>query len=482
MKRLFFLLFSIPTFLFAQVGIGTTTPVASSQLEISSTSKGILIPRMTNSQRQLIATPATGLLIYQTDTNFSEQPGFYQYNGANWVPLGFTNIYNSSIPTGGNSFFGMYAGTSSAYQNSGFGYQSLTSSSGHQNTAFGYRGLYNNSTGYQNTVLGSNAGLTNGTGFQNTFLGYNANPSTSSLTNATAIGNGATVANSNSIQLGNNSVTSVVTSGNIGIGIASPTSAFHSDRGNATASYLQFTAGTTTGQTVTDGFDVGIDASGNALLNQQENLPMLLSTNNTERMRISNAGNVGIGTNAPTTKLHIQSSGSGTGLRLVDGSQGADKVLTSDANGNASWTNNVAITAARTATLSTASVNIGENTCTNSAITLPPGKWSVQVTMMALTSSPGDYWIRTGFSTSSTAYTNTYTVGPTLVSGLIRGNGLYNMLTGTLIINNTTGSNLTFYYWTQGFGTYNGGIQSATLASFGTTGWGENSIVAYPMN
>lgn len=56
-----------------------------------------------------------------------------------------------------------------------------------------------------------------------------------------------------------------------------------------------------------------------------------------ERMRISNAGYVGIGTAAPTALLHIN-SGSSPAFRLVDGTQGAGKILTSDANGNAAWT------------------------------------------------------------------------------------------------------------------------------------------------
>ena len=65
------------------VGIGTTTPDASSSLDISSTSKGLLIPRMTSTQKTGISTPATGLLIYQTDGS----AGFYYYNGTTWVLL-----------------------------------------------------------------------------------------------------------------------------------------------------------------------------------------------------------------------------------------------------------------------------------------------------------------------------------------------------------------------------------------------------------
>jgi len=51
----------------AQVGIGTITPDASSILDLTSTSKGLLAPRMTSAQRTAIASPATGLLVYQTD-------------------------------------------------------------------------------------------------------------------------------------------------------------------------------------------------------------------------------------------------------------------------------------------------------------------------------------------------------------------------------------------------------------------------------
>lgn len=64
-------------------GIGTTSPNASSLLEMSSTSKGFLAPRMTFAQRNAIASPATGLLIYQTNNT----PGFYVFNGIAWTAL-----------------------------------------------------------------------------------------------------------------------------------------------------------------------------------------------------------------------------------------------------------------------------------------------------------------------------------------------------------------------------------------------------------
>ena len=68
---------------YAQVGINTNTPSASSALEIESTTGGILIPRMTETQRDAIVSPASGLMIYQTD----EVSGFYFYNGTGWTKI-----------------------------------------------------------------------------------------------------------------------------------------------------------------------------------------------------------------------------------------------------------------------------------------------------------------------------------------------------------------------------------------------------------
>ncbi|GAA4391241.1 hypothetical protein [Hymenobacter koreensis] len=70
------------------VGIGTTTPAASAMLDVASTAKGMLVPRMTQAQRTAIGSPAQGLLVYQTD---GTQAGFY-YNASatatpNWLWL-----------------------------------------------------------------------------------------------------------------------------------------------------------------------------------------------------------------------------------------------------------------------------------------------------------------------------------------------------------------------------------------------------------
>lgn len=80
------------------VGIGTTNPNSSALLDVNSTTKGLLIPRMNEAQKNAIASPATGLLIYQTD-NVS---GFWYFNGTVWVP--FSNAgWSINGNTGTNS-------------------------------------------------------------------------------------------------------------------------------------------------------------------------------------------------------------------------------------------------------------------------------------------------------------------------------------------------------------------------------------------
>jgi hypothetical protein len=72
------------------VSINNTGAVAdsSAMLDVSSNTKGLLIPRMTAEQRTAIASPATGLLIYQTNGD----AGFYYFNGTNWFLLVTTAV------------------------------------------------------------------------------------------------------------------------------------------------------------------------------------------------------------------------------------------------------------------------------------------------------------------------------------------------------------------------------------------------------
>lgn len=91
-------LISVPQ-LFAQVGISATsiTPDASSILELRSNTKGFLPSRMTTTERNAIATPATGLFIYNTTTN-----QLNYYNGSSWQIAGGESV-NSAITAAGTT-------------------------------------------------------------------------------------------------------------------------------------------------------------------------------------------------------------------------------------------------------------------------------------------------------------------------------------------------------------------------------------------
>lgn len=74
------LIWSIALMAQHNVGIGTLTPDSSALLELRATDKGLLIPRLTTAQRLNIPNPATGLLVYDTDSS-----GFWYYNGSMWL-------------------------------------------------------------------------------------------------------------------------------------------------------------------------------------------------------------------------------------------------------------------------------------------------------------------------------------------------------------------------------------------------------------
>ena len=79
----------------AQIGIGTLLPNSSSILDLTSTEKGLLIPRMTTTQRNLIASPALSLIIFNID-----EGEFNSYNGAVLGWQDFSTAYKSVSATG----------------------------------------------------------------------------------------------------------------------------------------------------------------------------------------------------------------------------------------------------------------------------------------------------------------------------------------------------------------------------------------------
>lgn len=105
-----------------EVGIGTTTPSASALLDLTSTTKGLLIPRMTAAQKTAIASPSAGLMIFQTDAPI----GFYYYTGSNWLNISNLGTSNRYIPYSINTNF--YAGGQSLSGAAGSVYIDITNS------------------------------------------------------------------------------------------------------------------------------------------------------------------------------------------------------------------------------------------------------------------------------------------------------------------------------------------------------------------
>lgn len=158
------------------IGVNTNTPHASAALDVSSTTQGLLAPRMTDIQRLAIASPATGLLVYQTNGT----KGLYQFDGSSWLPVssaagltgtgninyhvkftGATTLGNSLIQENVTSLSAGLTTPSVLYQL--YVYRSqLTANGDGQHSLFGYRtrDSQNDGSSYaQNTVNSATEGF-----------------------------------------------------------------------------------------------------------------------------------------------------------------------------------------------------------------------------------------------------------------------------------------------------------------------------------
>ena len=233
---------------------------------------------------------------------------------------------------------------------------------------------------------------------------------------------------------------------------------------------------------------------------------------------VTAAGNVGIGKIAPSTKLHITTGGTATtpnpsGFRLEDGNQNTNFVLTSDTDGVGTW-KPVAVT--RMLGVLGAGIDVpfvtvgGVYHKTGSYIDLPSGKWEVKVTMlMPVGGVPSDplpgggtmtvndwVWLKTTFSTVNAttivgSQISSDIEGASLVSNLFFGpksvpdEPKFNMLNGSVIINNTSTASKRYYYYAGNTDSQEytaGSGKSTRFYLFGGSYWAENSIVAMKVN
>ncbi len=253
--------------------------------------------------------------------------------------------------------------------NSSLGYEVLRlNSTGNRNSAFGTASLQN-STGSNNSSFGADAGITLTSGNNNTFIGKSADAGIANLTNATAIGANSVVSANNSLVLGGIGANSV----NVGIGTTSPIVSLHVAKDGQTIIAAQsfnnnvsdgsslalirsrgtaaVPAGVQNGDRLGKLEFIGMDnafnlseavsirafadetfgstAHGSHL--EFHTTPIGIGVSN-EAMRIAPNGNIGIGTGIPSAKLDVNGT-----FKLTDGTEGAGKILTSDASGFATW-------------------------------------------------------------------------------------------------------------------------------------------------
>ncbi len=202
----------------AQIGIGTTSPDASAALDITSTDKGLLIPRMT----AYPSAPVTGLTVYRTDLS-----GFYTWNGSAWSQNVFgVNFYTTDGALSGNRTLTMAA-------------NNLTFSSTTGNLIFNpsSTGKMGIGTTTPITKMQVNAGLSNATdGFSVRASGTSdwdaiglAHDGSSAYINAAGADNGLAIRVNNGTtgNITNQTYTDVMRflpNGNVGIGTTTPAS------------------------------------------------------------------------------------------------------------------------------------------------------------------------------------------------------------------------------------------------------------------
>ena len=250
-----FLLF-ISQFLNAQsfsINTDGSTADASAILDVKSTNKGMLVPRMTKAQKNSIPVPAQGLLVFQT---LPDSAGFHYFDGLAWIYLSTTATDTAAWRINGNAninssrFLGTLNDSAlrfrvrnvasgiidSARSNTALGYRSLKQAGGTGNSAFGYGALDTNLTGTLNSALGRNALNNNTTGSRNTAIGESSLTSNILGNSNTAIGHNAqVVATSGTFNVAIGSQASALATGTTKVVAVGSDAAFSNQRNNITA-------------------------------------------------------------------------------------------------------------------------------------------------------------------------------------------------------------------------------------------------------
>jgi hypothetical protein len=463
----------------------------SSVLEVESTTKGILVPRMTTVQRLSIANPANGLLVYDTDADC-----FMYYTSVN-------TLWNYLCDTGlGGSNSWLTLGNSGTQPSTNF-----LGTIDNQDLVF-----RTNNTERARILNSGDVGI--GTSFPTAKLNVF----------------GGSIHTTNNSWAGNNAF--VYSSGGehpffMGVrGEGTQASPSYPISGKVLSSFLGRDAldfGTASNY---GGASVYMVTTENFSSTNKGTRLIFNTTSNgsnveMERMTVQNNGAVGIGTSAPLTSalLDVSSSNKGvifprvaltsaTDLATVPGVSDGIFVYNTNVSGSGQnavsqgyyyWQANrwnklqtnaysgIIFGVHNTNTPNNLTVSSGQWWNTGSFITLPPGKWVVYIyELLSPQNGSGSgwdgseraIWVRTSLSNSNSSYSGSpQIIGSPLASGSVTTPSNYGMVSGAIYVNNNTGTTNTYYMWAN-IDRY-GGTNCGAL-NFATTAWGENQFFAIP--
>ena len=194
----------LSTMSYAQVAVTNdgSMPDNSAMLDVKSTEKGMLVPRMTAAQRDAIASPANGLLVYVTDDD-----QFYYNEGTaaspSWKAVGGAQEIND-LGDAKSEAYSLFLGNHAGENDDGNNYNTATgvsslraNTSGKRNAAFGAYSLYYNTTGLGNTAFGHASLYKNQTGYSNVAVGVRSLYKNTDRSNLVAVGDSALFNNGN---------------------------------------------------------------------------------------------------------------------------------------------------------------------------------------------------------------------------------------------------------------------------------------------
>ena len=272
------------------VGIGTTKPDPSAILDLNTTNKGFLMPRMTETERNAIKNPAMALKVYQIDG----EKGEYTFDGTTWQPsarVGATNSVGAWDKQGnaidGTDFLGSNNAFPLVLKVEGVRVGRLTSDNttfigsdagvnnstvGVHNAAFGFRALRLNTSGQRNIAMGSQALMKNNAS-DNLAIGMDAMRENTDGNNNVGVGFSALQANTSgdyNTGLGAGALLGNLTGdNNIGIGYLS---GYYNQLGSGNIGIGAYTFFASTGVNISDNLAIGFEAgrnltgSGNVLI------------------------------------------------------------------------------------------------------------------------------------------------------------------------------------------------------------------------